>query len=46
MVDDGVELDLTRQTILSGLEYLLDNLSGERLGTEFSTFDEPPGNLG
>jgi len=32
MVNDGVQLDLTRRkAILSGLEYLLDNLSGARL---------------
>jgi hypothetical protein len=35
MVDKGVPLDLTRRkATLSGLEYLLDNLSGVRRGTQ------------
>src|SRR5262245_40796433 len=35
MVDDGVQLDLTRRkAIMAGLEYLLDNLPGIRRGTQ------------
>src|SRR5262245_26751587 len=35
MVDDGVQLDLTRRkAIMAGLEYLLDYLSGIRRGTQ------------
>jgi hypothetical protein len=35
MVDDGVQLELTRRkAILAGLEYLLDNLPGVRRGTQ------------
>ena len=35
MIDDGVQLDLTRRkAIMAGLEYLLDNLPGVRRGTQ------------
>src|SRR5262245_40400753 len=35
MVDDGVQLELTRRkAIMAGLEYLLDNLPGIRRGTQ------------
>jgi hypothetical protein len=35
MVDDGVQLDLTRRKpILAGLEYLLEHLDGVRRGTQ------------
>src|SRR5262245_23893766 len=35
MVDDGVQLELTRRkAIIAGLEYLLDNLPGIRRGTQ------------